>query len=272
MLIPIDINSNDIISQFDISKKECEDIIDLTIKEITAAFASQWESTANSDLKSTRSRYVQNLRVVDEGRMSGAVVLDYSKDPLIQMIEEGASPFDMKENFEKSAKKHTKADGGWYLTIPFKIGTPDSQITTGFANIMPQQVYNLVKDKPIEKSGRSKGISTQDIGGGAGVPQSFQIPTSRSAIVTIPTSQAFKEYQHKTNIYQGIYKQKDQVTGQSSYGSFRRVSDRSDQDSWIYPGLEPKNLAEKAYSIFETKQERILQDAMNSALAAFGLE
>lgn len=272
MLIPIDINSSDIINQFNISRKECEDIIDFTIKEITASFAAQWESTANSELQSTRSRYIQNLKVVDEGRMAGAVVLDYSKDPLIKMIEEGASPFDMKEGFEKSAKKHIKAGGGWYLTIPFKIGTPDSQIAAGFANIMPQQIYNLIKNKPIENSGRSKGLSAGEIGGGGGVPQSFQIPTSRNAIVVIPTSQAFKQYQHKTNIYQGLYKQKDQSTGQSSYGSFRRVSDKSDQDSWIYSGMDPKNLAEKAYSTFEAKQERILQDAMNSALTAFGLE
>lgn len=272
MLIPININQDDILGQFNISKKECEDIVDFAIKEVTAAFAVQWESTANSELKSTRSRYTQNLRVVDEGRMKGAVVLDYSKDSLIQMIEEGASPFDMKKNFEKSAKKHIKADGGWYLTIPFKVGTPETQVTSGFANIMPSQVYNLIKNKSIEPSGRSKGLSGQEIGSGSGVPQLFQIPTSRSAIINIPTSQAFSEYKHKSNIYQGLFKQKDQVTGQSSYGSFRRVSDKSDEDSWVHPGLEAKNLAEKAYSIFEIKEEQILQDSINSALAAFGLE
>ncbi len=273
MFIPININAQDIIGQFDISREECESIIDYTIKEITASFAAEWENTANRELKGTKERYVHNLRVVDEGRMQGAVILDYSKDSLIQMLEEGASPFDMKENFAKSAKKHEKKDGGWYLTIPFKIGTPGSQTASGFATVMPSQIYNLIKNKPIKENGdKSKGLTAMDIGSGGGVPEQFQIPTARKAIVNIPTSAAFKEYQHKSNIYQGLFKQQDKTTGQSSYGSFRRVSDLSDADSWIHPGLEAKNLAERAYSVFEAKEGQILEDAMNAALNAFGLE
>lgn len=271
MFIPIHINSQDIISQFDITRKDCEEIIDFAIKQITASFATEWENTANRELKSTKDRYVRNLRVVDEGRMQGAVILDYTKDPLIQMIEEGASAFDMKEGFSKSAKKHEKKDGGWYLTIPFRIGTPGSSPSSG-VTVMPSQVYNLVKNKPIEQSGKSKGLTQAEIGTGGGVPEQFQIPTARKPIVVIPTSQYFKEYQHKTNIYQGIIKQQDITTGQSTYSSFRRVSDLSDIESWIHPGFNAKNLAEVAYSVFETKEEVILQDAMNAALSAFGLE
>ena len=266
MIIPISINQDDLLSQFQISKEEVENVIDYTVKEITAAFAVAWEQEANTQLKSTRSRYTQSLRVIDEGRMTGAVLLDYSKDPLIKMIEEGASPFDMKENFSKSAKRHEKKDGGWYLTIPFKIGTPGSSVISGFANIMPSSVYKIVKEKPISPvTGRSSGLSKTEI------PEAFAVPKVRAAIV-IPESQAFKEYQHKHSLQEGIFKQTDTVTGQSSYGSFRRVSDKSDADSWIFPGMDPKNLAESAFNKFENNMQTVLGDAMDSALSYFGIE
>jgi hypothetical protein len=266
MLIPITINADDILEQYQISQKEVEDVIDYTVKQITAAFAVKWEETAKNSLSSTRDRYVQNLKVVDEGRMAGAVILDYSKDPLIKMIEEGASAFDMKEGFKNSSKKHIKKDGGWYLTIPFKIGTPDSQVTSGFANIMPQEVYNIVKKKDANPiTNKSQGLSKTE------VPTEFQAPKIRAAIV-IPESTTFKEYQHKASIHQGIFKQKDSITGQVSYGSFRRVSDKSDESSWVFPGLDAKNLAEKAYSEFESNMQTVLEGAMDSALSYFGFE
>ncbi len=267
MFIPVVINFSDIINQYNISKKECEDIVDYAIKEVTASFASEWEQTANRELKSTRSQYIQNLRVIDEGRMQGAVILDYSKNPLVKMIEEGASPFDMKEGFEKSAKKHTKADGGWYLTIPFKLG---GGINVSGLSVLPNQVKSIIQNKPIESNGRTKGVTAKEIGTGDGVPLKYQIPTSRAAIINIPTSKFFEEYKHKSNIFQGSFKQKDSVTGQSSYGSFRRVSDISDKNSWIYPGMDAKNLAEKTLSLFQSKEETVIKDAIDNALNFYG--
>lgn len=269
MLVPVQINSDDLINQYNLSKEDVENIINYTIKEITGQFAIAWEEQAKLDLKSTRSRYIQNLKVVDEGRMMGAVILDYSKDPLIKMIEEGCSAFDMKDGFEKSSKKKTvyRKDGtiGWYLTIPLKAGNPEATETSGFANILPTQVYNIVKKEVVSPlTGRSKGLNDEDI------PSPYNIPQVRAAIV-IPESQAFKEYQHKSSIYQGLFKQTDKITGQNSYASFRRVSDKSDQMSFIFPGLNAMNLAEKAMSKFENNMQTVLETSMDNALSYFGL-
>ncbi len=116
MLVPIQINVDDLLNQYTMSKTEVEDVIDFTIKEITAKFYERWQEEAQLSLHSTRQRYLENLILIDEGRMKGAVVLDYSKDSLIKMIEEGASAFDMKEGFEKSDKvKYNKAGGySWW--------------------------------------------------------------------------------------------------------------------------------------------------------------
>jgi len=266
MVVPIYINQEDILSQFNMSQREVEGVIDSTIKEITASFASAWENEANSTLKSTRERYINNLKVIDEGRMQGAVVLDYSKDKLVKMIEEGCSPFDLKNGFSNSDKKHITKSGGWYLTIPFSFGAPDSSMVSGFANILPSSVHQIVKQQPVNpETNRSAGLSKSEI------PSEFAIPKVRAAIV-IPESTAFKEYQQKHSIYEGVFKSKDSVMGQNTYGSFRRVSDKSDENSWIHPGMEEGNFAEKAFGKFETNMQTVLEDAMDSALSQFGFE
>lgn len=264
-VISVKIYSQDLLTQFNISDQEVENVIDYTIKEIAGAFASRLEETALRELKGTGERYKNNIRVVDEGRMSGAVILDYSKDPLIQMIEEGATPFDMKEGFSKSSKKKIKKDGGWYLTIPFKVGSPGASVT-GFANVMPSQIYNIAKEKVINPlNNRSQGIKKDEL------PKGFEIPKTRAAIV-IPESKTFAEYKHKASIFQGIYKSKDEKTGQNVYGSFRRVSDNSDENAWIHPGIQERNLMDKTLDRFEPIIEEVTKTAMDKALEYFGFE
>lgn len=266
MLVPITINHQDLRDQYTISEQGIEMVIDFTIKEITAAFAEAWANQAKQDLKSTRERYINNLRVVDEGRMSGAVILDYSKDPIVPMLEEGASAFDQKEGFAKSSKKKFKKNGGWYLTIPFSVGSPGVVESSTFSNVLPKPVYDIVKAKPVSPvTGRTVGLGKNEI------PQEYSIPKTRAA-VTIPESKTFNEYKHKASVNQGVYRKEDATTGQSSYGSFRRVSDKSDENSWVFPGITAYNLAEKAFAGFETRVEPILESSLNSALSYFGID
>lgn len=267
MLIPIDISSEDLVSQYNMSQEEVEDVIDFTIKEITSAFAARWEEQAKLNLHSTRQRYLENLNVIDEGRMSGAVVLDYSKDKLIRMIEEGCSAFDMKTNFEKSDSVKYNKSGGWYLTIPLKFGAPDTigDSLGGITNL-PQKVQAVIKKKPIDDiTGRTKGLSSDEI------PEEYKAPKTRAKI-EIPKSKSFEAYTHKSSIYQGAFKQVDKTTGQSSYGSFRRVGENSDQSAFIYPGLNEANLAGLALNELEQNMDIELTAAIDSALANFGFE
>lgn len=267
MFIPIEINSDDLLSQYSMSKSEVEDVIDFAIKSIAAKFYERWVEEAQLSLHSTRSRYIQNLHLLDEGRLTGTILLDYTKDPLIQMIEEGASAFDMKEGFEKSDKvKHNKS-GGWYLTIPFKMGAPNTiGDALGSVTNLPQAVYNVLKKKETSPiTGKSEGLKNSEI------PEQYRAPKTRAKI-EIPKSQAFEEYKHKSSIYKGAFKQKDITTGQTSYGSFRRVGENSDKNAFIHPGMEEANLAQKALDRLDQSMEIELTRAVNSALQNFGFE
>lgn len=258
MIVPLNINLSDLQNSLSLSKNEVEDIIDFTVKEVTAQFAKTWEQVALRDLNSTRSRYVNNLKLIDEGRLKGAVVLDYSQDPLVRMIEEGATAFDMKVYFAKSSKKTMKADGGWYLTIPFSWGTPGS-LRENFSNVMPTDIHKIAKSKAFNESIQQADLSQQR-----------QIDLGVRAKIEIPKSKVFEEYVHKSSVYQGITKKQDSKTGQTSYVSFRRVSDNSDANSWIHPGFEAKNLAEKALGEFEGQISTITSKAIDDILNNLG--
>lgn len=96
MLVPIIIDSRDILSQFYVSPTELENMYDNIAKAITLQYYYKLENEVSNTLKSTKMMYLQNLRLIDSGRMEGTVMLDYSKNKLIQKLEEGSSPYDMK--------------------------------------------------------------------------------------------------------------------------------------------------------------------------------
>jgi hypothetical protein len=244
MLIPISIDTTDLASEFNLSKQEIEAMIDNTVKAVALDYYRTWGLKASQNLKSTRSRYLDSLILVDEGMMKGAVILR-DDDPLVMMLEEGASEFDMKENFAKSSKKKMKKDGGWYLTIPMRYSTPsalgESEV---FSGALPPEIYEKIKSAdvniPMGSGMRSKGLSLDQI------PIQHQEKTVRSAIPKSNLLKARQEYISKSSPYEGMIKMKDSGTGQSSYMKFRRVSDKSDPSSWIHSGLEQRHFAEQA--------------------------
>lgn len=268
MIIPIIIDGSSIRDQFSLSSEQVESICDNIAKTLAARYAQQLEQEAHNALHQTRKRYVQNIKVVDSGRMEGTVLLDYSKDKLIAMLEEGASPFDIKEGLLNSSKVTIGKNGNKFITIPFRWGSPgivgDSDV---FSGTLPKEVHSVVKKKDtnISVSGggmRSSGLSNAEI------PKAFNVNNSRNEIKDSEGKILFKQYEHKTSLYTGVFKKTDSVTGQNTYNSFRRVSDNSDKDAFIHPGIEGNHLIQKALDNFNQAQE--LSIALDSQLIKLG--
>ena len=58
-------------------------------------------------------------------------------------------------------------------------------------------------------------------------------------------------YQHKAPIYEGMHRRDISSTDKEKRGgyfTFRRVSDKSDEQSWYHPGFEPHEFMERALS------------------------
>jgi very-short-patch-repair endonuclease len=135
-----------------------------------------------------------------------------------------------------SPKARIKLGGGKYITVPFRWATAgsigESQV---FSGVLPQVISKIVTSKkPNPVTGATRPLKVEEI------PSLLQIPTVRKQIIL--KSKVFEEYQRKTSVYVGISK----TASGSGYKSFRRISDKSDANSFIFPGLTKKDFAGKA--------------------------
>lgn len=270
MILPIIIDTNGIVDQFtSITPEQINNMLDNVAKGLAAAYAQQLEKTAQEELKQTRMRYIKSIKLIDSGKLEATVMLDYSKDKLIKMLEEGCGPFDMKQYFLASPKVKTGKNGVKYLTIPFRMATPGAVgENEAFSFQMPSEIYNIVKNKPttIDVPGggsRSAGISLKEI------PAEFQVKQTRASIVDNKGNELFKAYQHKSSLYEGLTKYNDNTTGQNTYRAFRRVSENSSPEAFIHPGIQRYNLMQKALGAFDTDGH--VGNLIDSELSKLGL-
>lgn len=268
---PIFIDTQQITEEFSLSKKEVDQLMDFVVKSITRAFAWEWEQQAKKHLAKTRRRYIQSLSVVEEGRLEGAVVLNWADDPVVGFVENGIGAFDMKEGFSKSPKRKQKKDGGWVLTIPFRIATPDALGESDlFAFRMDDEVYDIVKQLPQDVEVSGGGLRTEGLKL-AQIPERFRAPKARPALSNLQTAELFPEYKHKSSIYEGLSRVQDNVTGQNVYMNFRRVSDNSDPNAFIHSGIVAHNLAQKSLDAFSADMPVEINRALNSGLKKLGV-
>lgn len=253
----IDIDLTGLKRQFggQITDQQIDDLTETCVQLVTQAVYSKWEAIAKQELHSTLPEYLHNLNIVDKGRFSKQIILTGT---LPEMVESGASPFDLKEVFKKSKwVKHTVPvysrkgkmvykGGDWYLTIPFRQGTPGIVGQAGFANEMPQEIYALMihraANSPLNKSE---------------IPDPYNVPKSRAAIYDKESGKLlYGEYKHKASIYEGLVK-KQAAYGkvvQNTYRSFRRAGENSDPLSWIHKGIQARDLAHKAVDQVDVDQ------------------
>lgn len=258
---PIEIDLNGLSGQFGLTAQQIDELTETCVQLVTQAVYNEWESLAKQELHSTLPEYLHNLNIVDKGRFQKQIILT---GELPEMVEEGASPFDLKEGFKQSKYvkytlpvynrkgKMVYKGGDWYLTIPFRQGTPGIVGQAGFANEMPKEIYALMvhraANSPLTK---------------AEIPSPYHIPQSRAAIYDESTGKlVYGEYRHKASIYEGLTKKSAAYgkTIQNIYKSFRRAGANSDPLSWIHKGIKARNLAPKA--VERVNVEQIVENAV----------
>lgn len=263
----IDINIDDLISEFNLPSNTADFIVESSVIAVTNELYRQWNLAAASKLKSTRNVYLNGLQIIINSRFSNTILLS---GKLPNMIEKGQTPFDMKPFFARSPKakqvtrtlgkgKNKVTTSGWYLTIPFRHGTPGIVgENAAFSGIMPDEIYDIAKNLSGNKS-----ITKQEI------PSPYDVPRSRKQI-DLPSGRKIPEYTHKSSIYEGIQKKSAayEKVIQNTYISFRRVSDQSDPYSWYNKGIPAYNLMQEALN--NTDVENIVENKVDDILNNLG--
>lgn len=265
----IEIDLSGLKQQFSVSDEDIGIMTETAVNAVTTEIYLNWEAGAKRRLKSTLPEYLQNLNKIDKGRFEKSIVLS---GVLPNMIEQGATAFDLKDGFRKSDKvrytlpvyslkgKMVSPGGAWYLTIPFRIGTPGALGQAGFSSVMPQEVYDVIRHK-------SHGSPMKR----AEIPEPYNLPATRPEIVA-PTNNKvlYAEYTHKNSIFEGMTKRTGVYgkTTQNTYGTFRRAGANSDPLSWIHKGIQAYNLADEAIknTDVDTVVENVATDYLNDKL------
>lgn len=226
MLVPVTIDLSGVIDEFILSEQESKALSRFVLSNIADEYMRYWENNINNSLHSTRSEYKQAIFFEQTDDFSVLFGMSPRKSKVALMLEEGASEFDMKDGFNKSSKKTQKAGGGWFLTIPFRHATSEALAESMvFSGQMPKEIEKLVKvtGKPLNLA---------------------DLPTNYQGRKT-----SWAGYTHKAAIYEGLKREDISSTNKErrgGYYTFRRVSDKSESNSWKHPGFEALKLMEKS--------------------------
>lgn len=200
------------------------------------------------------------------GPLHGAVVCLYDG---AARVEEGVPAFDMKPGLlhGPSARQGTH---GRYNVIPFRHMTPQKgEIGEGsrpHGSTMPANVYKIVKN-----SGEFRDPGNARLGEQQGQRSKLAQAINIEALARNLPAPMASNYTWKFGMYHGmrrIVKEYGKTT-QSTYMTWRAVSERSDPSSWINPG-QPANPVIAA--VIEASRADVEAIIMAGARAAYGIE
>lgn len=262
----IDFDIQDLVNELSLPKNTADLILSKCVEDVTNAIYEEWKKSASDSLKSTRTDYVEGLDIIQHSQFHKQIVL---RGVLNNMIEQGASPFDMKIGMLSSSKvkfSHTynpdteQIEQRPYLTVPFRIGVPTTiGESSSFANIMPKEVHKVA----VNLTHKQQIPSSQ-------IPSPYNIPQARAKIVIPETNVDIPEYTHKTSLFAGMQKNVGAYgkTTQNTYNTFRRISEASDDNSWIHRGIKAYDLLGK--SLKNTDVGIIVENTTDEVLVNLG--
>lgn len=241
-MLPVKIDISNPIDRYSLSESQAADMAAMVTVGLANIYANNMIELAKKELNSTRKMFVNGIKVVQLSKYACAVDLI---GVMPNAITFGMSPFDMKDGFSKSAKRVSKKGGGWYLTIPMRWANPNAIASSQvFSGTMPPEIYNLAKRL-------QSGITGKDTLRTGDLPAGFDDSKFRPAMQV--ADEVREQYDHKSPMFAGL--QKSGSGKNTQYSTFRRVSDKSDPNSWMHSGIIAKNIHIKAYEMMSIGDE-----------------
>jgi hypothetical protein len=184
------------------------------------------------------------------------------------MIGNGTEQIDMKETHTKGPRSRVSKDGIPYLIVPFRWGTPK---TVGFKNVMPINVYSIVKKFKKMKTLVSANVSNK------------KTPNNQNPSQMVGRAQYNKGYDRLSgmdSMMNGMVRSTDETGKDRSGGYFtfriisakkskdwdRKPHKKSWEDSWIKPATHPRHVTR---ALMETTREEVNELVSTALLGDF---
>ncbi|MDR2484173.1 MAG: hypothetical protein LBD55_02115 [Treponema sp.] len=208
-------------------------------------------------LKNPSGGYARSIKINQTGPLSYEI---FSEAPIAEWLEKGTPAFDMKKTHTIGPRSRVSLKGYPYLIVPFRWGTPK---TVGFRNVMPQSVYNIVKNK--KKYRQTKTLETthyEPNARGENVERHEYSGTDDKGIWGDQLKAEMGE--DVTPNMVGMSNMAGQGGKSSGYFTFRVISSdpSANPRSWIHPGIRARPVTETVAQI--TKEP--VSDLIDSAL------
>lgn len=252
--LPISIDLSEVIEEFSLDEETSMKMSSYIIGRIAQEYTLKWENLVDKNLRQTREEYkraMSSFVYQVSGKTEVEFSLSYRQSILPYFIEEGRSPVDEKPFLLNSEKRKQAKDGSFYITVPFRWATPQAVADSGiFSNTMPKEIYNLARRNRVLKGNK--------------IPEQYRIPGVRKEINTPELN--VPEYIHKTSLYEGLTRvpASSGKEKRSQYMTWRRVSDKSDPNSWWNGGIQAYKLMDKALD--ESQIDRVADMAIDEYL------
>jgi hypothetical protein len=200
-------------------------------------------------LKNPSGGYARSIKINKLGPLFFEI---YSEASIAEWLEKGTPSFDMKTTHTKGPRSRVSLKGYPYLIVPFRWGTPK---TVGFRNVMPQSVYNIVKNK--KKFRQTKTLDTthyEPNARGENVERHEYSGTDDKGIWGDQLKADMSE--DVTPNMEGMSSMLGQGGKASGYFTFRVISSNPDANptSWIHPGIRARPVTE---TVAKTTQETV---------------
>jgi hypothetical protein len=219
---------------------------------------AEWIRLAQSDLTSTQQDYIAGI---GPPQQRGGFIEITLGGKLPNMIEGGFAGGDMRKTHLSGPSVKTSKEGHKYMSVPFRHATSG---TRGFAGrVMPRGVYQAAKKLRGTLTGPDGRVTLWGERLKSGLAAKLQP-------------------HHETDIYASMIRAQKtyEATSQSSYHTFRTISDNpgtrkfitpaggvhrgaeppqgSREAGWIHPGIDARHFAPRVKSFVESQASALI--------------
>ncbi len=182
-------------------------------------------------------------------------------------LEVGIDAFDLKKMLQTGHKIKVSKTGKRYIQIPFqhsKESIKQYGLSTEAEQLFATRRRNPTPQNPrtTEWGGRLK---ANNVGWRS---KTFAVTGNLAKSMGQQTRKI--QYTWKTSPFEGMVREEDKFKQTSGYFTFRTISDRSDKNSWIHPGIEGKHIAENTVQVVKPIILASFADTIQQAFNSIG--